>query len=964
MNRTVPILLFVLASAACLSAAERERLLLDPGWRFAVGSPDLGDGTKVAAGMSVDLSQNFGAFAKAGSVGGPASADFDDLTWRTVDLPHDWAVEMPFSSKADCAHGCKAIGPQFPSASVAWYRRQFSIPADDAQRRVSVEFDGVFRDSEVYINGHYLGRNFSGYAPASYDISPYLNYGGRNTLAVKVNATAFEGWFYEGAGIYRHAWLVKTSPVHVPQWGVSVTTEVTGDPAKPASATVTTRTTVRNDSDTAAAVTVPARLLSAAGGEVARGVSALVAIAPWSETEVTVPLTVSAPHLWSDTDPYLYTVENTVRVDGKTLDRTVTSAGIRTICFDPDKGFLLNGVRTFLKGTCNHQDHAGVGAAVPDGVNAWRIKQLKAMGCNAYRTSHNPPTPELLDACDRLGMMVMDENRTVGATDEALSQLERMMRRDRNHPSVVIWSLGNEEMGIQSGDTGARILAPMQRLAHRIDPSRPTTIAMNGAWGFGFSNVIDVQGCNYLKLGGGYDNFHKKHPAQPVIGTEEASHTTTRGSDDQDDQKLYCHGDEAKARSPGWASSAEKWWNHYLERPYICGGFAWTGFDYRGEPTPYHRWPSVNSHFGILDTCGFPKDVFYYYQAWWSSGPVLHLLPHWNWPDKVGKPVDVRCDGNAQEVELFVNGASQGKKNMPRNGHIDWPGVIYHPGVLYAKGYTGGNLVSVATIETADAPAAVRMEPDRATLKGDGEDVAMIAVSVVDAKGCGVPTAGNSVSFSLTGPGRILGVGNGDPTCHEPDQYVSPAPSVVNASAWKQQIGTTDVPAAVAPGLDGSAWQKAIGDTKQLSAKGQKGVWRGVFHLTAEQIAGYSFSLVTGRAEGSAEFYWNGARLPSSGGDSGQQAVSIPNAVVGGNVLAVVITAREAKGGVTRSPSLLLTPKGPLPWRRSVFNGLAQVIVQTLRAPGVITLNASSEGLSPAAVKLTVEKAESRPIAQ
>jgi beta-galactosidase len=773
----IPVLAATLAVATAQDSTPlRERLLLDRDWRFSVGTPELGGGVNIQAGLSVDLSQTFGAFAKAACVGGPAAPDFKDESWRRVHLPHDWAVELPFHEKADVAHGCKPVGPQFPASSVAWYRRVFDIPASDAMRRIEVQFDGVFRDSEVYLNGHYLGRNFSGYAPFAYDLTPYLNYGGANTLAVKVNATSFEGWFYEGAGIYRHVWLVKTSPVHIPQWGTWITSEVTGDPAAPSAATLTVRTTVKNESDRAASVRLHTRVLDGDAKLSAEADAAEpTAIAPWEQVEIIQTIPVAKPRLWDVDSPHLYQVETTVRDGDAVVDTFTTHTGIRTIRFDPANGFFLNGRRVFMKGTCNHQDHAGVGVAIPDRLNVWRLEQLKKIGCNAYRASHNPPTPEVLDACDRLGILVMDENRTVGATDEALSQLDRLIRRDRNHPSVVMWCLGNEEMAIQKSDTGARIASVLQRAARKLDPTRPTTLAMNGHWGEGFSPVVDVQGGNYLKLGGGFDNFHKRFPLQPVLGSEEGSHTTTRGIYQQDDALRYCHADESKAKFPSWASTAEAWMKHYAERPYLGGSFVWTGFDYRGEPTPYHQWPNINSNFGILDTCGFPKDIAHYYRAWWTDEPVLHLQPHWNWPDRVGQPIDVRCDGNAEEVELWLNGKSLGRKPMPRLGHLAWPGVIYQPGTLLARGYTGGRQVSETKVETTGKPAAVQLTPDRAAIRADAEDVAVITVSIADAVGLLVPTANLPVTFTLTGPGRILGMGNGDPLCHEPDQIVPPS---------------------------------------------------------------------------------------------------------------------------------------------------------------------------------------------
>ncbi len=931
---------------------------MDRGWRFSVGLPDGGDSIHIANGSSVDSEISFGSFAKAGQSGGPAEPDFIDLAWRTVDLPHDWAVELPFDKRGDVAHGSKTIGPRFPSSSVAWYRRKFTVPQSDLGRRLGIEFDGVFRDAEVFLNGHYLGRNFSGYAPFSFDITPYLNYGGENTLAVKVNATAFEGWFYEGAGIYRHVWLTKTAPVHVPQWGTFVTSKVTGDPSKPDSATITVSTTVRNDGDTPADITVENKLTDgdAVVGKAGRKSSR---VDPWSELVVEQQIPLAKPKLWSSDDPHLYGVQTRIAEGDRVLDEVTTTTGVRSIRFDAKEGFLLNGKRVFLRGTCNHQDHAGVGVALPDRLIVWRLEQLKKLGCNAYRSSHNPPTPEVLDACDRLGILVMDETRTVGATDEALSQLERVIRRDRNHPSVVLWSLGNEEMLIQGKDAGIRILTPMQRLAKKLDPTRPTTVAMNGGWGRGFSGVVDVQGGNYLKLGGGFDKFHKNCPDKPVIGSEEASHTTTRGSYVQDDTLSYCHSDPDKGKSPSWASTAEQWMKHYDERPFVAGGFAWTGFDYRGEPTPYGRWPSINSHFGIMDTCGFPKDIFYTYQAWWTSNPVLHLMPHWNWPDKTGQPIDVRVDGNAAEVELFVNGVSQGRKPMPRLGHLDWQ-VTYQPGVLSAKGYdTAGKKVSETTVETTGAPAAIRLVPDRSSINADGEDVSVISVEIVDERGRVVPTAGNAVTFSLTGPGRIIGVGNGDPTCHEADKVYASAPSVVTPVQWKSRIvpETGSDPAEVAAGFPDESWQgeSFVPRKTLLPEAGKSVIYRCGATLSAAQVKGVSLSLLfPGVTNGSATVYVNGHKIADAGGATPSLIPMPPGTIKeGANSIAMVIGSAFPKGRLLPGTALVLTSQTDPVWKRSAFNGLAQIILQSDRSPGELVLTASGEGLKPATLTIT-----------
>ncbi len=450
--------------------------------------------------------------------------------------------------------------------------------------------------------------------------------------------------------------------------------------------------------------------------------------------------------------------------NGEPLDQYETPFGIRTIRFDKDKGFLLNDKLVKIKGTCNHQDHAGVGSALPDRIQYYRIEKLRECGSNGYRTSHNPPTPELLDACDRLGMLVMDETRMMSSDSEGLSQLERMIRRDRNHPSVILWSLGNEEP-IQGTDRGQRITSTMKRLVKSLDPTRPVTAAMNGGWGKGVSNVVDVQGFNYLH-NGGVDEFRAKFPDKPAIGSEEASAYSTRGVYENDKTKGWLSAYDVN--KPDYGTTAEEWWNYYMARPFVAGAFAWTGFDYRGEPSPYD-WPTVNSQFGFIDSCGFPKDTFYYYKAWWTEKPVLHVFPHWNWAGKEGQEISVWVHSNCDEVELSLNGKSLGKKPVPRLSHLEWK-VKFEPGTLSAKGFRDGKAVAEDKVETTGAAAAIKLIPDRSKIDADGEDVSLVTVAVMDAQGRVIPTADNEVSFSLDGVGQIIGVGNGDPSSHEPDK--------------------------------------------------------------------------------------------------------------------------------------------------------------------------------------------------
>jgi beta-galactosidase len=753
------------------ASANRERLLMDIGWHFA-----LGHATDPAKDFDPSPASNtFSYFAKAGDGLGAAAKDFDDHTWRMVDLPHDWAVELPFDGRGSGSHGYKALGRNFPENSVGWYRKSFTIPNSDLGRKISVEFDGVFRDSIVWVNGFYLGRESSGYTSFSYDLTDYLNYGGNNVIAVRVDASLEEGWFYEGAGIYRHVWLAKTAPLHIAHWGTFVTTEMENN-----SAAVTARATIANDGTNNAVFVIGQTILDADGKSIASSKTGELSLEPGTRGDFTNVLTVSSPKLWSPETPHLYKLITTVVSGGAEVDRYETPFGIRTIRFDADKGFSLNGQRVELKGTCNHQDHAGVGVAVPDELNAWRVVQLKKMGSNAIRTSHNPPTPELLDACDRLGMMIMDENRAYGINPEQLGQLESMMRRDRNHPSVVIWSLGNEEWVIESHPEGMRVTQTMQTLAQTLDPSRRFTVAISGGWEWGSSISIDVMGFNYYTHGvtpeTGNDHYHAKFPQKPCVASEDGSTFSTRGIyvKDEAHQHLTAY-DENK---PAWGGLAEESWSHYAVRPYVAGLFTWTGFDYRGEETPFW-WPAISSQFGILDTCGFPKDNFYYYQSWYVDRPVLHLFPHWNWAGREGREINVWCDSNCEEVELFLNGRSLGRKTMKTNSHLAWA-VNYAPGTLLARGYKNGREIITGQVETTGAPASVQLTPHKSTIAADGEDVSIITVQANDAQGRPVPTASSEIAFEIAGPGRIIGVGNGDPSSQEPDQYV--------AGGWKRSL--------------------------------------------------------------------------------------------------------------------------------------------------------------------------------
>ena len=760
MKRILTILLCAFAFICAQAQDQRERLNFDEGWQFAFGdasSPakDFGCGTEY-----------FNYLTKAASIHneGPYSSKFDASGWAVVNLPHDWVVDLPYAAEASHSHGYKTVGFKYPQTSVGWYRKTFTVPSEDYGKHIWLQFDGIFRDARIWVNGFYLGHEPSGYATQVYDISEYLNYGGENLVCVRADATLEEGWFYEGAGIYRHVWLNKASKVHVAPFGTFVHSQFIlnyddcggcaaciGKPQLDM-AYLNVETTVENMDVKSADYRLKHILFDAEGKEITSTETGLRQLLAKDSHTSKARMEVSRPHLWSNEDPYLYTVVTEVYCDDVLTDSYKTTTGIRHIAFNPDSGFMLNGKSVKLKGVNIHQDHAGVGSGIPDGLQEWRLLQLKKLGCNAYRSSHNPMTPELLDACDRLGIFVIEENRLTGINKEHVDLLERMIRRDRNHPSVILWSVGNEEWALEWNDLGTRIAESMREYCHRFDPTRLMTVASSS--GPHILLPADVAGYNYM-LQNPIEQHRADFPGRCALGSEETTGCGTRGVYFDDGNGRMASLNRTRHGSDSLYNSIERGWKFYAERDYLAGIFYWTGFDYRGEPNPM-AFPATGSEFGILDYCGFPKDEAYYLKAWWTKTPVLHILPHWNLEGHEGESVSVWVYSNCEEVQLIVNGRKLEKKRMPLNGHLEWE-AVYEPGYVKAVGYRNGKKVMETRLDTAGKPV------DAVWTYETVGDITIAQVQMHDAKGRFVPTACCEIDFTAPEGHHILGWGNGDP---------------------------------------------------------------------------------------------------------------------------------------------------------------------------------------------------------
>jgi beta-galactosidase len=714
-----------------------------------------------------------------GDVNGAELSTFNDANWRNLNLPHDWSIEGKFSKD----NPATPEGGALPGG-IGWYRKTFIEPALAKSKRIYVDFDGVYQKSTVWINGHELGFRPNGYISFRYELTPYLNFGGKNTIVVKVdNSVQPNSRWYSGSGIYRNVWLVTTNKTAVSHWGTYVTTPQVSDH----SAQINIKTSLLKA--TQGKVDLETSIVDESGKTV-KSITSEVKDAGDIADVINQNIEVTNPILWSVERPYLYKVVSKVLSGGNVLDTYTTSLGIRYFNFDADKGFLLNGKPVKILGVCDHHDLGSLGSAINTRALERQLQILKAMGCNGIRTSHNPPAPELLDLCDKMGFIVMDEAFDCWEWEKVKydyhlyfkewhkRDLEDQILRDRNHPSVFIWSIGNEIP--QQHDTSALRIAPeLAAIVHSLDLTRPITTANDRPDTSNKiikSGAIDLIGYNYHQFD--YAAFHDRYPGKKFIATETTSGLETRGYYDMPSDSIRIWptnlgfvGNPDHTVSaydnvrPPWGSTHEATWKVMKKYNFLSGFYIWTGFDYLGEPTPY-SWPSRSSYFGIVDLAGFPKDIYYMYQSEWTNKTVLHIFPHWNW--QPGKVVDVWAFYNhADEVELYLNGKSLGiKKKTGDDLHVMWR-VKYVPGTLKAVSRKDGKVVLTQEIHTAGAPAKIELIADRKVINADGKDLSFITVKILDKDGNVVPDADNLVNFKLNNNAFIAGVDNGDPVNHD-----------------------------------------------------------------------------------------------------------------------------------------------------------------------------------------------------
>ena len=715
-------------------------------------------------GSNIEAFCNFG-FGKYSEATGPAASVYDYSNWERIDLPHDFAVSLPKSHKANTMAGGRPVShfarfyteertglQDSEIENIGWYRKTFTVGEHMRGRRVFVEFEGVFRDSTVWVNGVYIDRHTSGYTGFIYEISDHLIFGEENSIAVRVDSDQPEGWWYEGAGIYRNVYMWVGESLYIKHESVTVKSSVEGN--------VRASCVIVNDTEVEVTECPTFKITDSCGNQVA-SVERRVTIPAYSECEVVAELKIDSPRLWDLTDPHLYTL--TVSA----TDEAEEKFGIREAIFDPERGFLLNGNPVKIRGACVHQDLGGVGIALTDNLNRYKIAKLKEMGVNAYRASHNPPSPALLRACDELGMLVMDEVRMFGTSPEALRQMESLVRRDKNHPSVVIWCIGNEEFSVHNSEWSYRLAEKAQRLLKRLDDTRPVTYGgCNGGNFTGANGAVEVRGINYIHNGPDgtwIDRYHNNHPTQPIVGTEETSYVLSRGGtvNDLGSSMLDCTADVTMM----WASTPKGWVKYMEKRPYFSGAFMWTGFDYRGEPNPF-VYTNFSSSFGTIDLSGMPKPPFYYYKSWWTDETVLKLTPHWNY--KTGETASIIIYTNCDEVTLYLNDKEIGKYCVEYLDDIRVK-IPFEEGTLRAVGIRN-SVEYTDSLTTHKETVKIKSRVELAC-EGD-EDISIVELTGIDGCGSICATASDMLEVEMPeGEGEIVGVCNGDPKdtyCEKP----------------------------------------------------------------------------------------------------------------------------------------------------------------------------------------------------